>query len=60
MELAVVIGSQVWGATRENALDHVLGYAAFNDLSARAKQLATPQFTLGKNADRSGPILAPS
>ncbi|GAA0421828.1 fumarylacetoacetate hydrolase [Acrocarpospora corrugata] len=56
VELAVVIGSVVWRASRETALDQVLGYAAFNDLSARAKQLATPQFTLGKNADRSGPI----
>ena len=55
-ELAVVIKDKVWLAEKETALDHVLGYAAFNDLSARAKQLATTQFTLGKNADRSGPI----
>jgi 2-keto-4-pentenoate hydratase/2-oxohepta-3-ene-1,7-dioic acid hydratase in catechol pathway len=56
VELAVVIGTRTWGATRDDALGCVLGYAAFNDLSARAKQLATAQFTLGKNADRSGPI----
>ncbi|WP_255281233.1 fumarylacetoacetate hydrolase family protein [Actinomadura madurae] len=37
-------------------MDHVLGYTAFNDLSARRKQTETMQFTLGKNADRSGPI----
>jgi 2,4-didehydro-3-deoxy-L-rhamnonate hydrolase len=58
VELAVVIGSAAWLVTRENALDHVLGYAAFNDLSARRKQLATAQFTLGKNPDKSGPISA--
>ena len=34
----------------------MLGYTAFNDISARRKQLETAQFTLGKNADRSGPI----
>lgn len=56
VELAAVIGETVWQATEEDALSHVLGYTAFNDLSARRKQLETAQFTLGKNADRSGPI----
>lgn len=56
VELAAVISKPVWLATRENALDSVLGYATFNDLSARDKQLATAQFTLGKNPDRSGPF----
>ena len=56
VELAAVIKDDVWAATEENALDHVLGYTAFNDLSARRKQTDTIQFTLGKNADRSGPI----
>ncbi|WP_197383683.1 fumarylacetoacetate hydrolase family protein [Mycolicibacterium mengxianglii] len=56
VELAAVIGETVWQADEQTALKHVLGYAAFNDLSARKKQLATPQFTIGKNADLSGPI----
>lgn len=56
VELAAVIGETVWRADEQTALKHVLGYAAFNDLSAREKQLATPQFTIGKNADFSGPI----
>lgn len=56
VELAVIIGDHVWAADRETAGQHVLGYTAFNDLSARRKQLETAQFTLGKNADRSGPI----
>lgn len=55
-ELAVVIGRKTWRATEENALASVLGYTAFNDLSARRKQTDTTQWTLGKNADRSGPI----
>jgi 2-keto-4-pentenoate hydratase/2-oxohepta-3-ene-1,7-dioic acid hydratase (catechol pathway) len=56
VELAVVIADRVWAADRDTALSHVLGYTGFNDLSARRKQLETAQFTLGKNADRSGPI----
>jgi 2-keto-4-pentenoate hydratase/2-oxohepta-3-ene-1,7-dioic acid hydratase in catechol pathway len=56
VELAVVVGRRAWAVDAASALDHVLGYTAFNDLSARAKQLQTSQWTLGKNADRSGPI----
>jgi 2,4-didehydro-3-deoxy-L-rhamnonate hydrolase len=56
VELAAVIGSEAWAVAEATALDHVLGYTAFNDLSARTKQTHTAQFTLGKNADRSGPI----
>ena len=58
VELAVVMSRQVWRAEEDTALDYVLGFAAFNDLSARTKQLETAQFTIGKNADRSGPISA--
>lgn len=56
VELAAVIKDTTWAATEADALGHVLGYTAFNDLSARRKQTDTIQFTLGKNADRSGPI----
>lgn len=56
VELAVIIADTVWAADRGTAVKHVLGYTGFNDLSARKKQLETAQFTLGKNADRSGPI----
>ncbi|MGB7235366.1 MAG: fumarylacetoacetate hydrolase family protein [Rhodococcus sp. (in: high G+C Gram-positive bacteria)] len=55
-ELAVVIGRTVRCADRSTALSGVFGYTAFNDLSARKKQQETTQFTLGKNADFSGPI----
>lgn len=56
VELAVIIKDTTWNVSENQALRHVLGYTAFNDLSARRKQTDTIQFTLGKNADRSGPI----
>lgn len=55
-ELGVIIGKQTINATEANALDHVLGYCCFNDISARDYQRHTSQFTPGKNGDRSGPI----
>ena len=56
VELAAVIGKQLFDVDAATAMGAVMGYTAFNDLSARRKQLATAQFTLGKNPDRSGPI----
>lgn len=56
VELAVIIKNSAWNVAADDATKHVLGYTAFNDLSARRKQMETTQFTLGKNADRSGPI----
>jgi 2,4-didehydro-3-deoxy-L-rhamnonate hydrolase len=56
VELAAVIGREGYNVSQRDAMGLVLGYAAFNEITARKKQLATAQFTLGKNADRSGPI----
>lgn len=56
VELAAVIGREGYNVGEQDAMELVLGYAAFNEITARKKQLATLQFTLGKNADRSGPI----
>lgn len=56
VEMAVVISTPASNVDESVAGNHILGYATFNDLSARRKQLETAQFTLGKNADRSGPI----
>ena len=56
VELAVVMGRQTWLQDERTADEAILGYTVFNDLSAREKQGATTQFTLGKNADASGPI----
>ena len=39
-ELAIVIGKTCYNATKENALDHVLGYTCANDVSARDWQIS--------------------
>lgn len=60
-ELALVIGSRVpRHVTQAQALDYVLGYSCFNDMSVRDYQKRTPQWTIGKNFDSTGafgPIL---
>lgn len=53
-ELAVVIGRRGRHIIAERALDHVAGYACFNDGSIRDFQKHTSQFMPGKNFDRSG------
>jgi 2-keto-4-pentenoate hydratase/2-oxohepta-3-ene-1,7-dioic acid hydratase in catechol pathway len=55
-ELAVVIGDVLVDTPAEQAMDGILGYTAFNDLSGRTHQRLTPQWALGKNPDRSAPI----
>lgn len=53
-ELAVIVGRGGRHISRERALEHVAGYACFNDGSVRDWQRHTHQFTPGKNFDRSG------
>jgi acylpyruvate hydrolase len=54
-ELAVVIGKTVPRHTKEaDALRYVFGYSCFNDMSVRDYQKRTPQWTIGKNFDRTG------
>jgi 2-keto-4-pentenoate hydratase/2-oxohepta-3-ene-1,7-dioic acid hydratase in catechol pathway len=55
-ELAVVIGKRARHVKREDALDYVFGYACFNDMSVRDYQKRTPQWTIGKNFDRTGAV----
>lgn len=57
-ELAVVIGKKCKNATRENALECVLGYTAANDVSARDWQfkLGAGQFCQGKSFDTFCPL----
>lgn len=55
-ELAVVIGKTVKHCTMDNALACVFGYSVFNDISVRDYQKKTPQWTIGKNFDRTGPL----
>lgn len=55
-ELGVVIGKPCKKATRENALDFVLGYTCVNDVSARDMQWGDGQWTRGKGLDTFCPI----
>lgn len=60
IELAVIIGKEGKHIPRESALDHVLGYAAFLDLTARdiqsvGKKTSRP-FGVSKSFDTFGPI----
>ncbi|HEX3589899.1 MAG TPA: fumarylacetoacetate hydrolase family protein [Pseudonocardiaceae bacterium] len=53
-ELVAVVGRTLHQAEAVDGA--VFGYAAFNDLTARRSQKLTTQWTLGKNADGSGPL----
>ena len=53
-ELAVVIGRSATRVSAGNALDHVAGYACFNDGSVRDYQRKSTQWTMGKNFDQTG------
>lgn len=57
-ELAVVIGKPCKNATRDNALDFVLGYTCANDVSARDWQIAWGggQWCRGKYFDTFAPL----
>jgi len=57
-ELAVVIGKTCKNATKENALDYVLGYTCGNDVSARdwQKDFGGGQWCRGKTFDTFGPL----
>jgi 2,4-didehydro-3-deoxy-L-rhamnonate hydrolase len=55
-ELVAVVGRTLKSVSAADALQAVFGYAAFNDLTARRTQHRTTQWTVGKNADQSGPM----
>ena len=57
-ELGVVIGKPMFRVDAASGLRGVFGYCAFNDLSARTFQRQNPQWTRGKNCERSGPMSA--
>jgi 2-keto-4-pentenoate hydratase/2-oxohepta-3-ene-1,7-dioic acid hydratase in catechol pathway len=54
-ELAVVIGRRAKEVAAADALDHVAGVMAFNDVTARDIQHATSQWTAGKAIDTFAP-----
>lgn len=53
-ELAIVIGKGGRNIAQANALDHIAGYACFNDGSVRDWQRHTHQWTPGKNFPGTG------
>ncbi|TRL34885.1 fumarylacetoacetate hydrolase family protein [Rhizobium straminoryzae] len=53
-ELAVIIGKPGRYISRADAMDHVAGYACYNDGSIRDFQYHTHQFTPGKNFPDTG------
>ena len=55
-ELAVVIGRRAKNVKAERAYDYVLGYTAFNDVSARDFQFSDGQWQRGKSCDTFAPM----
>ncbi len=55
-ELAIVIGARAFRVTEADARRHVLGYACFNDVSARDFQFADGQWIRGKACEGFGPL----
>lgn len=55
-ELAVVIGRRAKNVKASGAIDYVLGYTAFNDVSARDFQFADGQWQRGKSCDTFAPM----
>ena len=53
-EMAIIIGRGGRNIAIENALDHIAGYACYNDGSIRNWQRHTSQFTPGKNFPATG------
>lgn len=55
-ELGVVIGKHASRVTKADAMNHVLGYCNFHDVSARDFQFADGQWTRGKACDTFAPF----
>lgn len=55
-ELAVIIGRRGKNISAERAYDYVLGYTAFNDISARDFQFGDGQWQRGKSCDTFAPM----
>ncbi|WKA26009.1 fumarylacetoacetate hydrolase family protein [Bradyrhizobium roseum] len=55
-ELAAVIGTRVEKVSKERALDHVVAYGCFNDISASEIIKADGHFNRGKNFATFGPF----
>ena len=55
-ELAVVIGRRATRVSADRAYDYVLGYTAFNDVTARDFQFGDVQWQRGKSCDTFAPM----
>ncbi len=55
-ELVIVIGKTAKNVSPEQAPDHIFGYTAGNDLSARDLQFRSGQWLIGKSMDKFAPI----
>lgn len=55
-ELGVVLGKDIKGVSKEDALDAVFGYTVINDVSARNLQTRHKQWYVGKSMDGFTPI----
>jgi len=55
-ELAIVIGRRARQVAADRAYDYVLGYTAFNDVSARDFQFGDGQWQRGKSCDTFAPM----
>ena len=55
-ELAAVIGTRAEKVSKERALDHVVAYGCFNDISASEMIKADGHFNRGKNFETFGPF----
>lgn len=55
-EVVAWVGSTLVDAEPDEALEAVIGYSTFNDLTSRRAQKLTSQWILGKNGDKSGPL----
>jgi len=55
-ELAVVVGRRAKHVSADRAYEYVLGYTAFNDVSARDFQFSDGQWQRGKSCDTFAPM----
>lgn len=55
-ELALIVGKAGRFIPEDQALDHIAGFTAFNDISMRDWQMQTTQWMPGKNFPASGPL----
>jgi len=55
-ELGIVIGTPAYGVSDADALQHIAGFTAVNDVSMRDWQRRTSEWLQGKNFDASTPV----